>query len=305
MQCTRVLVGAALVAFGVGAEPTEAREPLPLHDGVERAALPTLSACAMATVLGDGVEREVVPTLSACAMATVLGDGVEGEVSPTLPTLFLIIDDVGNSIADLRVFLALDVPVTFAILPNLDNSVVAAEMIAKEGQQYILHIPMEPFDSTLTDPHAILVDDSDSLIHERVGGMLESVPNIRGVNNHMGSRATTDQRVMRVLFEVLSRRNLFFVNSLTAPNTVAEEIAREVGVSYLERHFFLDNVATDDAIAMVLRESVAHARVFGEAVLIGHVSVLETAAVLSRFIATEGSRAVKFDYIANHENIRD
>ncbi len=246
------------------------------------------------------------PTFTQDGSSTVERDS-PSEVTPSEQgaKLFVIIDDVGYSLEDLSQFLALDIPLTFAILPNLEHSLSAVQLIAQHGHQYILHLPMEPLDRSLTDPQAILVSDSDQVIRDKIMAMTASLPNIQGVNNHMGSRASSDERIMRILFKQLKVQDLFFVNSLTSANTIRRDMADEIGLAYLERHFFLDHVTQPQSIAMALAKGAAQALTNGEAILIGHVSVKATARIIANYVQSSDAQQVTFDYIANHDNFRN
>ena len=86
------------------------------------------------------------------------------------------------------------------------------------------------------------------------------MPGAVGVNNHMGSAATADPRVMRAVARVLARRGLFFVDSRTTTATVAERVVREEGVLSVSRRVFLDDVATDDAVERAFAGLLVHVR---------------------------------------------
>ena len=111
----------------------------------------------------------------------------------------------------------------------------------------------------------------------------------RGVNNHMGSRATADAPTMRDVMEVLRDHGLYFLDSRTTSETVAERVARENGVPALRRDVFLDVVSEPDAVRRALEQAVARARAQGSAVAIGHVHplTLELLAVELPRIASE------------------
>ena len=115
---------------------------------------------------------------------------------------------------------------------------------------------------------------------------LETVPHAVGVNNHMGSLLTQQPRAMRFLMQAISRRgNLFFVDSLTSPNSQAARTASEYGVPALARNVFLDNERTPDAIEQRLEELVSIARRKGSALAIGH-PYAETLEALERWLPT-------------------
>lgn len=99
---------------------------------------------------------------------------------------------------------------------------------------------------------------------------LADMPEARGVNNHMGSRATADPATMDRLLSELRPRGLFFLDSRTTAATVAESEARRLNVPVLSRNVFLDDVANVGAIRLQLDAAVREARASGHAVAIGH-----------------------------------
>ena len=59
----------------------------------------------------------------------------------------------------------------------------------------------------------------------KVEADIAAVPLATGVNNHEGSRATADDRVMRDVAAVLAQRHLFFIDSRTIASTVADTLS--------------------------------------------------------------------------------
>src|SRR5690606_35117393 len=99
------------------------------------------------------------------------------------------------------------------------------------GHEVILHLPMEPLNPNVKlEPGTVRVDMSPVEIVRSLARGLESVPYAAGVNNHMGSRATADSRVMHTLLSELRRRGLFFLDSRTNPRTAGPAVAEALGV---------------------------------------------------------------------------
>jgi polysaccharide deacetylase 2 family uncharacterized protein YibQ len=153
---------------------------------------------------------------------------------------------------------------------------------------------MEPkgFPDVRPGPGVILRSQTDDEIAATVETDLASVPGAVGVNNHMGSAATADPRVMRAVARVLSRRNLFFVDSRTTDATVAFDAARDARVRTASRKVFLDDVQREDAIEISLAGLVEKAKADGTAIGIGH-PYPATLAVLDRELPKLSSRGVK------------
>jgi polysaccharide deacetylase 2 family uncharacterized protein YibQ len=206
-------------------------------------------------------------------------------------SLAVVIDDVGNSLSDLDAFLALDIPLTFAVLPRREYSREAAVRAAAAGHEVILHLPMQPVSDMDPGPGAIRVGMGAADIREAIRGNLETVPGIRGVNNHMGSRVTADPDTMNMVLQTLKEEGLFFLDSRTSAHTVGRLTAEQHNLPYLERAVFLDNESNRDYIRNAVREGMEIAERKGHAVMIGHVMVNELVEVLNEmypFIQDEG-----------------
>jgi len=210
------------------------------------------------------------------------------------PRLAIVIDDLGNELAPARRLAGWPEPVAGAVLPGLAYSAASARALSEGGKQVLLHLPMEPqgFPRVRPGPGVILRAQSDGEITQTLEADLATVPGAAGVNNHMGSAATADPRVMRAVARVLSHRGLFFVDSRTTDATVAERTAEEESVPSARRRVFLDDVATEAAVKERLDEALERARTEGSAIAIGH-PYPATLAVLERELPTAGEKGVK------------
>jgi polysaccharide deacetylase 2 family uncharacterized protein YibQ len=223
--------------------------------------------------------------------------------------LAIVIDDVGYSLSGLKEFLALPYPLAFSVLPELPHSREAGRLIAAAGKELLVHLPMEPSSGSNPGPGAVLTAQSDEEILELLKQSLESLPQAVGLNNHMGSRATADRRVMGVLLGFLRGRGLFFLDSRTTADTVGPELAGQLGVPLLERDVFLDNENSAAYIEGALRRGVriAQARDGAYAVLIGHVQNVELAGELERLLpplAGQGVQMVSPSVLAAEDRSR-
>jgi len=136
----------------------------------------------------------------------------------------------------------------------------------------ILHLPMEPDPGAAVKPGRgeITVGMPGAEVERVIGSDLGSVPFSKGVNNHMGSRATADARLMREVMEVLRKRNLFFIDSRTTASTAALGAARRAGVPAFFRSVFLDDTETVGYSLGQLRRFRQIVRDRGVALAIGH-----------------------------------
>jgi len=184
----------------------------------------------------------------------------------------IVIDDLGNELGPAERIAGWKEPVAGAVLPGVAFSAAAARALSRGGKEVLLHLPMEPagYPKVRPGPGVILRAQSDEEIVRILETDLATVPGAVGVNNHMGSVATADARVMRVVARVLAARGLFFLDSRTTDATVAEKMAEEASVRSISRRVFLDDVETAPAIRRQLSELLRRAREEGRAVAIGH-----------------------------------
>ena len=208
--------------------------------------------------------------------------------------LAIIIDDAGYDLPGLQSFLDLPVPLTVAVLPNLPHSTEAARRVIAAGKDLIVHVPMEPDGNEDPGPGAILTSLTAAEVRRRLEADFTSVPGAIGMNNHMGSRATADEAVMRIVLGYLKENGRLFVDSRTTAATAAPRVARELGMPILQRDVFLDDDTRADEIASWLSRSEEEARARGTAVAIGHVQNRAVADILRAAEKTLASRGVRF-----------
>lgn len=134
-----------------------------------------------------------------------------------LPRVALIIDDVGYNKRIAEGFLKLDAVLTFAIFPHSPHRNAIARMAVADGTEIMLHLPMEPMGYPKYDPGpgVLLSTMNTKELLAQLNANLESVPGIKGVNNHMGSKLTTDAKRMAEILRALKKRKLFL--STAAP----------------------------------------------------------------------------------------
>jgi polysaccharide deacetylase 2 family uncharacterized protein YibQ len=134
----------------------------------------------------------------------------------------------------------------------------------------MLHLPMETTSGKYPGPGTITTEMNDEAIRAEVRADLAELPEATGVNNHEGSKATADRRVMTDVVDVLAADDAFFIDSRTTNLTVAETVAHEHGVLTARRNVFLDNIDSVSAVEAALESAAAFARANGSAIAIGH-----------------------------------
>ncbi len=163
-------------------------------------------------------------------------------------------------------------------------------------REIMLHLPMQPQSWPDTDPgpDAIMVGMGRDDIVDRLDEALAGLPHARGVNNHMGSAATSDAPTMGALMAELRERGLYFVDSLTSSRSVAWDEARKAGLPTARNRLFLDYDNEDqERIAANLARLVEAARGTGFALGIAHPH-RATAEVLARELPRLAAEGVRF-----------
>lgn len=183
--------------------------------------------------------------------------------------LALVIDDLGYSKKALPLLKDINKPVTVAVLPHLAFSEDLARELHQKGFEVILHLPMENEAGTDPGPGAIRSDMSDEEIQRQIEEDLKTVPFAVGVNNHMGSKATQEARVMKVVLEDLRGKNLFFLDSLTT-TSVTRKVAQEEHWLVHARDVFIDNQNSEPDIRSQMEEIKQKALQKKQLIAIGH-----------------------------------
>lgn len=186
------------------------------------------------------------------------------------PLLAIVIDDLGDNRAKGLAAIHLPGKITYAFLPHTPYAAELARKADALGKEVILHAPMENKSGLRLGPGALEDHHTLPQLNSILNADLDSIPNVMGMNNHMGSLLTEDREKMETIMHVMRERNMFFLDSVTTSNTVAWKVAREYGVPYLLRDVFLDNEQKQDYIHNQFKQALKKAVDQGDAVLIGH-----------------------------------
>jgi len=153
----------------------------------------------------------------------------------------IIIDDVGNNLEYGEDVVNLPATLTIAILPETTYAKRLARLAASNNKEVMLHLPMQSVEHHQHSPGTLDLHMTRSEFRNQLRLNLNSVPYVRGVNNHMGSLLTRHPGHMTWLMDELSRRGgLYFIDSKTTSKSIADKIALENNVPVLSRDFFLD-----------------------------------------------------------------
>ncbi|MCW2276612.1 divergent polysaccharide deacetylase family protein [Heliophilum fasciatum] len=190
-----------------------------------------------------------------------------------LAQMAIIIDDLGNNADGTNELLELGCPITVAIMPFMHASAKESALAHERNFEVLIHLSLEAERSVSTayTPNTITTALADDQIRKIINEAKASVPHAIGLNNHMGSKATADTRVMSVIAEQAKENDWLLVDSSTSQNSQMSKAAGNFGVPFACRDFFIDNEHNYASSVQSLMAAAADAKRTGNAVVIGHV----------------------------------
>ncbi|MCS5641456.1 MAG: divergent polysaccharide deacetylase family protein [Candidatus Marinimicrobia bacterium] len=214
--------------------------------------------------------------------------------------LNIIIDDFGyrnDEVSD--GFLSLGANLTFAVIPGHKYSRSFAKKAFKKGYEVIVHMPMESHVSSSGEEVFVLnTDMTSSEIESRMENVITHLPQAVGMNNHQGSKATENKRVMNVVGSVLKKYEKYFIDSRTTPESIAESMMMSLGVHTANRDVFLDNEADPYLINKQLDQLISTAQHKGSAIGVGHARPM-TLQVLQKRIPELKKAGFQFKFVSS------
>lgn len=184
--------------------------------------------------------------------------------------LAVCIDDGGRDLDSQRVYEQMGIPLTLAVMPNQPYTQEAAARWAAAGLPVIIHQPMESVSGAAAEKVLLLTTMDSAAQRQILADSFRQIPQAVGLNNHQGSKATTDRRTMDTVMAALAARGMFFFDSATNTTTAADAAAAAAGVPYVRNQLFVDNSADVEEIKAMIRKGARMAAANGSAVIIGH-----------------------------------
>ena len=182
----------------------------------------------------------------------------------------MCIDDGGRDLDSQRVYEQMGIPLTLAVMPNQPYTQEAAARWAAAGLPVIIHQPMESVSGAAAEKVLLLTTMDSAAQRQILADSFRQIPQAVGLNNHQGSKATTDRRTMDTVMAALAARGMFFFDSATNTTTAADAAAAAAGVPYVRNQLFVDNSADVEEIKAMIRKGARMAATNGSAVIIGH-----------------------------------
>ncbi len=182
--------------------------------------------------------------------------------------LALILDDVSFP-AEVRDVKALGIKVNFSFFPVTSKHPDTARL-AKKEPFYMVHLPLEAMTFSAEEPKTLRVHDSMKKMERRLAAIKRDFPRLQYVNNHTGSKFTSDYEAVKKLYKAARKHNLDIVDSRTIATTQLPEVYKDFNRKLLSRDVFLDHEADVSYICGQMKLAVNTAIRNGKAIAIGH-----------------------------------
>jgi len=236
-------------------------------------------------------QKAIVPDKPAPAVAALVPDKTASSIAAVIPDktdmskpkkhLVFIIDDAGNNLNELKPFLQLPFSLTIAVLPGLPHSAEAARQIRAAGKEVFLHQPMEAIGGQNPGPGAIYSWMSAEEVQKILLANITEIGPVAGMNNHQGSKITTDRKIMEAVLDFCKSQGIYFLDSKTITDTVVPSVAGKLNIKIGERNIFIDNNQDRQSMNGYINKGLEFASRNGTSVLIGHTWSPELAPLLS------------------------
>lgn len=184
------------------------------------------------------------------------------------PKLAIILDDVSVR-SQVEAIKGLNLPLTMSFLPPSKARPNSAKLAEKEPF-YMVHLPMEAMSFTKEEPFTLRVNDSQNEIDDRVNMLKKLFPRVKYINNHTGSKFTSNERAVNRLIYSLSKQNINFIDSRTIAETKVPKVMKNFGLKYVSRDVFLDHHSDKKYVKKQIISAIKLAEKYGSAIAIGH-----------------------------------
>ena len=185
--------------------------------------------------------------------------------------LVIIIDDIDTAY-QINAIKSLPWKITPSIFPPYKKHKNSVKL-AQKAKHYMVHLPMEALKHRFHEVETLTTKDSELQIDDKIKYIRKNFPDAKFINNHTGSKFTSDYNSVKKLFKALKKYNFEFVDSRTTPKTVVPKICENYGKIYIARDVFIDNESDVNYIKNQIKKAVKIAKQHGYAIAIGHPHV--------------------------------
>lgn len=265
----------------------------PLRDALFSGSPSALPQCEAVAVEEEAADKSV-------SVLQHVNDGNPAEKASDLrpPCVAIVVDDVGNGDANLRQWLAIDAPLTFAVMPYYQGNTSQAEQLYQAGFQVMMHIPTanQP-PGSFSGKGQIDPGMNRAKVFPILDDDLAQIPHAVGINNHQGGAGCNDLSLMTLECEWAMERGFFVVDSNSSTRSQVATAAMNLGLGKKKNQVFIDHDNNPDYIRQAMRNLADLARRNGYAIGICHWMRPNTPAVVGEMIRTLRAEGINFAFV--------
>jgi polysaccharide deacetylase 2 family uncharacterized protein YibQ len=228
------------------------------------------------------------------------GGGAPAEKASDLrpPCVAIVVDDVGNGNANMGQWLAIDAPLSFAIMPYYPDITAQAEQLHQAGFQVMLHIPTanKP-PGSFSGKGQIESAMDQATVFSTLDTDVAQIPFAVGINNHQGGAGCDDLALMTRECEWALQRGFFVVDSNSSVKPQVAVAAVNLGLGKKKNQVFLDHDNNPDYIRQAMRNLADLARKNGYAIGICHWMRPNTPSVVGEMVRTLRAEGINFAFV--------
>ena len=205
------------------------------------------------------------------SMLVAVVEAQPADQSDAVAQIAIVIDDLGDRLHDGQRVIDLVGDVTIGIIPYTPYARRLAQYAEQQQKEVMLHLPMEAISGKYLGRGGLDTSMDQSTFFSTLQRSLSFLPNIHGVNNHMGSRLTQDPEKMRWLMQGLRDfGGLYFLDSRTIDTSQAMQVADQSGLRNATRDVFLDHDRNIKTMQHQWHYFIQLAKQKGSAICIAH-----------------------------------
>nr|WP_314467909.1 divergent polysaccharide deacetylase family protein [uncultured Campylobacter sp.] len=185
------------------------------------------------------------------------------------PRLVIIIDDVAYK-HQVDAIKSVNLKLTPSFFPAT-SAHPETPVLARRFSFYMIHLPMQALGGFKgAEIGTLTVNDDYEKIAKKLQSIKRDFPDLKYINNHTGSRFTSDAAAMDRMMRAVRDENLIFVDSKTTSPTKVYGAAKKYSMPYIARDVFLDHDGSKSAVRKQLKYAVELAKKRSYAIAIGH-----------------------------------
>lgn len=184
------------------------------------------------------------------------------------PKLAIIIDDVATK-KQIEYIKNSQTLLTPSFLPPANNH-KNSDKLVDNFDYYMIHLPLEAMNFSKPEAYTLTTNMNYDEIEKFIAKLRELYPKAEFINNHTGSKFTSNVESMKMLLKAMQKYNFAFIDSKTISNSALPELAKEYNMKNVYREVFLDNINEVSKVRKMIEQAVKIAKKRGFAIAIGH-----------------------------------